>query len=380
MQPPAFCSGSRITAATVSGPSNSIRSLDRARPPRAGRGPSGQWYALVFGSVDAARHRRLERDLEVGQAGRRERPHRGAVVGDLAGDDLRALAAAVGAVPVARDLDRGLDRLRAAVGEEDAVEVARGELGDPLGELDRARMRVAPVRVEVELADLGGGRLAVVGAAVAGVAAEERAEAVEVAVAVVVVDVGALAAGDDRDLVVGVVAAHSREVQPEVACARSPAGRCPRLALEGCTSCGVVIAMRPSPSVRLDALHNRRGSDWLQATEISFKSRACSLYGLDNRRRTIWDIRGLQTSTDRTIVGGGSCAGWRNRVTKEEITEARPRRVPAAVPKASVTLRVGHEALRRLHRRRRRSTSRSARASSSPCSARAAAARRRRCG
>jgi hypothetical protein len=51
---------------------------------------------------------------------------------------------------------------------------------------------------------------------VAGVAAEQRAEAVEVAVAVVVPDVGALAAGDDRDLVLVVVAPHSREVHPEV--------------------------------------------------------------------------------------------------------------------------------------------------------------------
>src|SRR5204862_286105 len=47
--------------------------------------------------------------------------------------------------------------------------------------------------------------------------AEERREAVEVALAVLVVDVDALAARDDRHLVLFVVGAHAREVQPQVA-------------------------------------------------------------------------------------------------------------------------------------------------------------------
>ena len=117
---------------------------------------------------------------------------------------------------VARELQRRLDRLGAARGEEDAVEVAGRQARDPSRQLDRARMRVAPVGDEVELADLALHRLADLGAAVAGVAAEEAREAVEVAVAVLVVDVGALAAGDDRDRVLGVVAAHAREVHPQV--------------------------------------------------------------------------------------------------------------------------------------------------------------------
>ena len=50
-----------------------------------------------------------------------------------------------------RELPRRLDRLRAAGGEEHAVEVPRRELGDARGQLDRARVRVAPVRVEAEL-------------------------------------------------------------------------------------------------------------------------------------------------------------------------------------------------------------------------------------
>ena len=139
------------------------------------------------------------------------------MVGDLAGDHLVLLAVAAHAVVVAGQLQRRLDRLRAARGEEDAVEVGGGERGDPRRQLDRARVGVAPQRVEVELLHLAGGRLAELGAAVPGVDAEEAGEAIEVAVAVLVVDVAALAADDDRDLVVGPVGAHPREVHPEMA-------------------------------------------------------------------------------------------------------------------------------------------------------------------
>ena len=111
--------------------------------------------------VDPARHVGLELGLEAGQPGGGERAHGRAVVGDLAGDDLVLLALAVRPVVVAGDLDRGLDRLRAGVREEDPVQVAGGQLGDPLGELDRARVGVAPVGVEVELLDLRGGGLRV---------------------------------------------------------------------------------------------------------------------------------------------------------------------------------------------------------------------------
>ena len=49
MQPPAFWSGSRITAATVSAPSNSIRSAIFSAA-QSGSRPSGQWYSFVFGT------------------------------------------------------------------------------------------------------------------------------------------------------------------------------------------------------------------------------------------------------------------------------------------------------------------------------------------
>ncbi len=168
------------------------------------------------GDVATARRQRLELGSQVGDAGGRERPQRGAVVGDLAGDHLVLLAFAERPVVVAGELQRRLDRLRAAGGEEDAVEVGRRQRGDPRRQLDRPRVGVAPERVEVEFFDLLRRRLAVLAAAVAGVDAEEAGEPVEVAVAVLVVDVAALGAGDDRDLVVRPVGAHPREVHPKM--------------------------------------------------------------------------------------------------------------------------------------------------------------------
>ena len=83
-------------------------------------------------------------------------------------------------------------------------------------QLDRARVRVAPVRVEAELLRLRRRRLAELGAAVADVDAVQRREAVEVALAVLVVDVAALAADDHRHRVVLRVGAHAREVHPQM--------------------------------------------------------------------------------------------------------------------------------------------------------------------
>ncbi len=169
------------------------------------------------GDVAAAGGERLELGAQLGDPGRGEGAERGAVVGDLAGDHLVLLPVAAHAVVVAGQLQRRLDRLRAARGEEDAVEVGGRQRGDPRRQLDRPRMGVAPQRVEVELLDLARRRLAELGAAVAGVDAEEAGEAVEVALAVLVVDVAALAADDDRDLVVGAVGPHPGEVHPEMA-------------------------------------------------------------------------------------------------------------------------------------------------------------------
>ena len=182
---------------------------------------------------------RLERRPERRDAVDREGAERGAVVGDVARDRLVAarplrrrddrvvppLGLVRGAaepllaarrVVLAGELPGRLDRLGAAGDEEHAVEVARGERRDFAGELDRARMRVRPVGVERQLAHLLERRLAdLLAERVADVDGEQARERVEVPLAVRVLEVAAVAADDDRHVLVG-VAAHPREVHPEV--------------------------------------------------------------------------------------------------------------------------------------------------------------------
>ena len=59
------------------------------------------------------------------------------MVGAAAGDDLVALGEAAHRLDLLGDLDRGLDRLRAAGAEEDAAQIAGGELGQLVGQLAR---------------------------------------------------------------------------------------------------------------------------------------------------------------------------------------------------------------------------------------------------
>ncbi len=190
--------------------------LDLVRRPErvAVLGPA---VAVRVRHVDPARGERLELAAKRGDARGAEGTEGGAVVRDLARDQLGLQGVSPGPVIAARQLDRRLDRLRAAVGEEDPVQVARRQRRDPRRQLDRARVGVAPDRDEVELADLRRHRLAELGAPVTRVDAEESREAVQVAVAVVVPDVATLAADDDRDLVLRAERAHLREVHPEMA-------------------------------------------------------------------------------------------------------------------------------------------------------------------
>ena len=99
-------------------------------------------------------------------------------------------------------LPRRFHRLGATGGEEDAVEVARRVAGDPLGQLDGARVRVGPQREVGERLGLLGAGLGQLGPAVAELRGEEAREAVEVALAVLVPDPRAFAAHDDGHLVV----------------------------------------------------------------------------------------------------------------------------------------------------------------------------------
>ena len=183
---------------------------------RLGRVVGLRAVRVRVGDVGGAGEQRLERAAGAREPGRGQRAHGRAVVGELAGDDLVAAALAVELVVLAAELEGRVDRLAAAAREEDAVEVAGGEPRDAGGELDRPRVRVAPVRVEAELLALVGAGLGDLGAAVADVHAVQRGQAVEEAAPVLVEDVAALALDDDGHLVGRVVAAHRGEVHPQV--------------------------------------------------------------------------------------------------------------------------------------------------------------------
>ncbi|MEY9923331.1 hypothetical protein ABIF99_009646 [Bradyrhizobium japonicum] len=102
-----------------------------------------------------------------------------AVIAALAADQAGAARLAVGAVIGERDLQRGVDRLGAGVGEEDAVEALRRDLGQTLGEVECQRMAHLERRSEVQRhqlpLDRGGDLLA----AVAGIDAPEAGGAVD---------------------------------------------------------------------------------------------------------------------------------------------------------------------------------------------------------
>ena len=141
----------------------------------------------------------------------------GLVAADRDGDRLEARLVTRDVV-LARELPGRLDGLGAAGDEEDAVQVAGRERRELRGELDRARVRVRPVRVERQLAHLLERRLAdLLAEAVAEVDREEAGERVEVAVALAVLEIAAVAAHDDRRL----VTAHPREVEPEMVARRA---------------------------------------------------------------------------------------------------------------------------------------------------------------
>ncbi len=170
---------------------------------------------IGVGHPEGRGHERFELSLEAGQAGDRERAVGGAVIGDRAADHLVLHRLAGELEVVLGELPGRLDRLAAAGGEEDAVEVAGGEGGQGLGQLDSRGVRVGPQRVEGHLAGLGSAGLGEIGAAVAELVDEEPGQTVEVALAGGVPDVGALTAHDDGDVSV-LVGPVAREMHPQV--------------------------------------------------------------------------------------------------------------------------------------------------------------------
>ena len=175
----------------------------------------GRAVVVGVGHLERAGHERLERRLGLRDAGDGERALRGAVVGHRAADHL-VLARLAGELEVLLgQLPGGLDGLAAAGGEEDPVEVAGRVLHEPVGELDGHRVGVGPQREERERLGLLGGGLRQLAAAVPGLHDEQPGQAVEVAAALVVPDVRALALDHDRHGA-GVVGRVAGEVQPQV--------------------------------------------------------------------------------------------------------------------------------------------------------------------
>lgn len=158
-----------------------------------GRGP----VEVRVRRAEAAGGQRLERSLERRDAGDRQRALRGAVVGDGSRNHL-VLTGFSGQLEVLLGQFPGtLDGLAAAGREEHPVQVARCVVGHPLGQLDGRRRGVRPQREERQLLGLLGRGLGKLLAAVAYLYDEEAGQAIDVALALVVENSDALAAGDD---------------------------------------------------------------------------------------------------------------------------------------------------------------------------------------
>ena len=112
------------------------------------------------GDPNRPRNQRLERLLDDRQPGDGQGAHGRPVVGDGAGEHLVAAGLAGGPEILAGQLPGRLHRLAAGRGEKDPVEGARRQGGQPLGQLDGARMGVTPQREVGQLLGLGGRRLA----------------------------------------------------------------------------------------------------------------------------------------------------------------------------------------------------------------------------
>ncbi len=175
----------------------------------------GRAVEVRVGHLRGAGNERLEHRLHRGHAGERQGAVRSAVIGDVAADDLGLGRFAHQLVVLLGQLPGRLDRLAAAGGEEDLVEIAGGIVGQPVGQLDRLRVRVGPEREERQLAGLPVGSLSQLDATVAGVDDEQPGQAVQVALAVDVPDVGAVALDDGRNRRLG-VGREPGEVHPEV--------------------------------------------------------------------------------------------------------------------------------------------------------------------
>ncbi len=149
--------------------------------------------------MENARDRQVEVGVVVRQAGERGRPDGEAVEALHAADDLLLLRAAERVVHVAHQLDLGVVRLRAGIAEEHLRDRDRCHLLELLGELDRRIVALAVVEMaEAELLHLSGRGVGELFVAVTERRAPQAGHALEIRLALDVVDVHALAALDHQ--------------------------------------------------------------------------------------------------------------------------------------------------------------------------------------
>jgi hypothetical protein len=156
--------------------------LERVGHARAlGRTAMGKAHALRI--VGQRQMRAVEQRPEIAampaDAADREPAKTHAVIALGAPDQLGTPAIAGQPVIAARDLDRGVDRLRSGIGEESMVEPGRRQLGQRPREGDRAGMRHAERRHEIEFARRLADRLDDRRAAMAGIDAPQPRHGVD---------------------------------------------------------------------------------------------------------------------------------------------------------------------------------------------------------
>ena len=106
--------------------------------------------------IDAG-EQRAEELAVVDHAADRDAAEADAVIAALAADQALARALSAHVVVGERDLERRVDGFGARIAEEHVIEIARRELGDARGELERQRMGELEGRREIELAPPGAG-------------------------------------------------------------------------------------------------------------------------------------------------------------------------------------------------------------------------------
>ena len=149
----------------------------------------------------------------VGDAADRGAAEIDAVIAALAADQPRLRGVALHPVIGERDLERGLDRLGARVGEEHVVEAWRRDVDELRGAFEGARMAHLEGAGEIELADLLADRLDDLRPAMSGIDAPQTRGAVEHLASIVGGEVHALGADEQarRPLILPV----RRERHPE---------------------------------------------------------------------------------------------------------------------------------------------------------------------